>query len=257
MSRRLRAAMAACALLACGCGSQHPAPVDERSAPGALRGTQPVPASVPLGVAPPAEAATVPLAPPAAVQSHPLGSSAAASVPPSSAAVPPPQPLPPGVVTEPRALKLPYSDQAYAQLMQAAPAAIAPVPAAAGDEDIAWGWPASGEIKMRFDAKAGATGLNIAGGAGQPVLAAAAGTVLYSGSGMRGYGNLVIIKHNATYSSVYAYNSRLLVKEHDTVLKGQKIAEMGDTESPAGVQLHFEIRRGPTPVDPLTLLPAR
>lgn len=110
---------------------------------------------------------------------------------------------------------------------------------------------------MRFDAKAGAMGLNISGSAGQPVLAAAAGTVLYSGSGMRGYGNLVIIKHNATYSSVYAYNSRLLVKEHDTVLKGQKIAEMGDSESPAGVQLHFEIRRGPAPVDPLPLLPPR
>jgi len=94
------------------------------------------------------------------------------------------------------------------------------------------------------------------GKAGDPVLAAADGRVVYAGSGLRGYGNLVILKHNTTYLTAYAHNQALLVKDDQTVRKGQKIAEMGSTDADA-VQLHFEIRRQGKPVDPARLLPPR
>ena len=89
---------------------------------------------------------------------------------------------------------------------------------------------------------------------GQPVLASAAGQVVYSGSGLRGYGKLLIIKHNDTYLSAYAHNSRILVQEGETVAKGQKIAEMGSSDTDS-VKLHFEIRKNGKPVDPLKFLP--
>ena len=99
-------------------------------------------------------------------------------------------------------------------------------------------------------------GLAIAGKAGDPVLAAADGRVVYAGSGLRGFGNLIIVKHNNTYLTAYAHNQALLVKEDQIVRRGQKIAEMGSTDADR-VQLHFEIRRQGKPVDPARLLPAR
>ena len=91
---------------------------------------------------------------------------------------------------------------------------------------------------------------------GDPVYAAADGRVVYAGSGLRGYGNLVILKHNATYLTAYAHNQTLLVKDDQQVKRGQKIAEMGSTDAD-GVQLHFEIRKQGKPIDPARLLPAR
>ena len=98
--------------------------------------------------------------------------------------------------------------------------------------------------------------MSIAGRAGDPVLAAADGRVVYAGSGLRGYGNLVIVKHNNTFLTAYAHNQALLVKEDQAVRRGQKIAEMGSTDAER-VKLHFEIRRQGRPVDPARLLPAR
>ncbi|GAA4418034.1 peptidoglycan DD-metalloendopeptidase family protein [Acidovorax lacteus] len=131
-----------------------------------------------------------------------------------------------------------------------------PVPAAAaGDDDTAFIWPASGSLVGSFD-EARNKGLDIAGKAGDPVLAAADGRVVYAGAGLRGYGNLVILKHNNTYLTAYAHNQTLLVKEDQSVRKGQKIAEMGNTDADR-VKLHFEIRRNGKPVDPARYLPAR
>jgi lipoprotein NlpD len=147
-----------------------------------------------------------------------------------------------------------------------APASAAAVPGAApapsaaasgreGDEDINWAWPAAGAVVASFD-EAKSKGLAIGGAAGDAVLAAADGRVVYVGSGIRGYGNLVIVKHNATYLTAYAHNQALLVKEDQAVRRGQKIAEMGATDADR-VQLHFEIRRQGKPIDPARLLPAR
>jgi lipoprotein NlpD len=133
--------------------------------------------------------------------------------------------------------------------------APAPVPAPQGDDAINWGWPAAGPVTTSFDENK-SKGLAIAGKAGDAVLAAADGRVVYAGSGLRGYGNLVIVKHNATFLTAYAHNQILLVKEDQAVRRGQRIAEMGSTDADR-VQLHFEIRRQGKPVDPAKLLPAR
>jgi lipoprotein NlpD len=123
--------------------------------------------------------------------------------------------------------------------------------------DLSWAWPAEGRIVRTFSAsEPGKKGLDIAGGAGQSVRAAAGGRVVYSGSGLLGYGNLIIIKHNDTYLSAYAHNRRLLVSEGERVRAGQPIAEMGNTGTNR-VMLHFEIRRFGKPVDPLKYLPPR
>ena len=99
-------------------------------------------------------------------------------------------------------------------------------------------------------------GVGIAGKAGDPVVAAADGKVVYAGAGLRGYGHLIILKHNNTYLTAYAHNQKLLVKEDQNVKKGQKIAEMGDTDADR-VKLHFEVRRQGKPVDPIRYLPQR
>lgn len=170
---------------------------------------------------------------------------------------------------EPKGGKLAWSDEALAKARQGdatprsaetrsetRPAEPAPAekPVVASDE-MDWMWPATGKLITPY-AEGGGKGIDIAGKAGDPVLAAASGVVSYAGTGLRGYGNLVVLRHNATYLSVYAHNSKLLVKEKDTVAKGQKIAEMGstDAESP---RLHFEIRRQGKPADPQKFLPAR
>ncbi len=136
-----------------------------------------------------------------------------------------------------------------------APASPAPVASRDGDDDINWMWPAAGTVTSVFE-EGKSKGLGIAGKLGDPVLAAADGRVVYAGSGLRGYGNLVILKHNATYLTAYAHNQTLLVKEDQAVKRGQKIAEMGNTDSDR-VLLHFEIRKQGKPVDPARLLPPR
>lgn len=162
---------------------------------------------------------------------------------------------------------LPAAGAASAPPVAPAPAAVPPIATAAasapaqtpttaqGDEDINWLWPSSGPVVASFD-EARYKGLAIAGKAGDPVLAAADGRVVYAGSGLRGYGNLVIVKHNNTYLTAYAHNQSLLVKEDQPVRRGQKIAEMGSSDSDR-VQLHFEIRRQGKPIDPTRLLPQR
>jgi lipoprotein NlpD len=124
-----------------------------------------------------------------------------------------------------------------------------------GDEDLGWIWPASGSLIAGFD-EAKNKGYDISGKAGDPVLAAADGRVVYAGAGLRGYGNLIILKHNNTYLTAYAHNQTLLVKEDQSVQKGQKIAEMGNSDADR-VKLHFEIRRQGKPVDPSRYLPGR
>jgi lipoprotein NlpD len=139
-----------------------------------------------------------------------------------------------------------------------APAAEAKAPAATGDDAVDWAWPAPGKTTAGFtDSGPGANkGIDISGKVGEPVVAAASGKVVYVGSGLRGYGNLVIVRHNASYLSAYAHNSKILVKETQTVAKGQKIAEIGNSDAEQS-GLHFEIRKLGKPVDPLNYLPAR
>ena len=120
-----------------------------------------------------------------------------------------------------------------------------------------WGWPTSGVLISKFSSNGSLNkGIDIAGDLGQPVLAASDGSVVYAGSGLRGYGELVIIKHSDTYVSAYGHNRRLLVREGQQVKAGQTIAEMGSTGTDR-VKLHFEIRRQGKPVDPLEFLPRR
>ena len=130
-----------------------------------------------------------------------------------------------------------------------------PAPAAATESDINWIWPTNGPVLAGFDDVKN-KGIDIGGTAGEPVLAAADGRVVYVGAGLRGYGNLIILKHNNVYLTAYAHNQTLLVKEDQSVLKGQKIAEMGNSDADR-VKLHFEVRRQGKPVDPAKYLPAR
>lgn len=179
----------------------------------------------------------------------------------------------------PRGDKRPYSDAALAELEKpdtaldtapstvtnATPSAVAPAqsgaktdassaPAAAGEEAaMDWMWPAQGKVIGNFATK---KGIDIAGKSGEAVMAAGAGKVMYAGAGIRGYGNLVIVKHNNNLLSAYAHNKTILVKEGQEVTKGQKIAEMGNSDSDT-VMLHFEIRQQGKPVDPAKYLPSR
>jgi lipoprotein NlpD len=137
----------------------------------------------------------------------------------------------------------------------AASASTAPATATAGEDEIVFIWPGTGAVIAGFD-EAKNKGLDLGGKAGDPVLAAADGRVVYAGAGLRGYGNLVILKHNNTFLTAYAHNQTLLVKEDQNVRRGQKIAEMGSTDADR-VKLHFEIRRQGKPVDPARYLPAR
>ena len=146
----------------------------------------------------------------------------------------------------------------------ARPPAPGPAPAAAGAaapaasvevEEIVWSWPAAGAVIAGFD-EGRNKGLTISGKAGDPVLAAGDGRVVYAGSSLRGYGNLVIVKHSEVFLTAYAHNQALLVKDDQVVRRGQKIAEMGSSDAER-VQLHFEIRRQGKPIDPAKLLPPR
>jgi lipoprotein NlpD len=155
----------------------------------------------------------------------------------------------------------PAASSAAAAASAPRPTATASLPAIGGsaitaDDDIAWAWPAPGNTSVlaTFD-EVKNKGMDIAGKAGDPVLASADGRVVYAGAGLRGYGNLLILKHNNTYLTAYAHNQTLLVKEDQTVRKGQKIAEMGASDTDR-VKLHFEIRRQGKPVDPAKFLQA-
>ena len=123
------------------------------------------------------------------------------------------------------------------------------------EDDIAWIWPAQGKLIAGFD-EVKNKGYDIDGKAGDAIIASADGRVVYAGAGLRGYGNLIILKHNNTFLTAYAHNQTLLVKEDQSVKKGQKIAEMGNSDSDR-VKLHFEIRRQGKPVDPAKYLPVK
>ena len=172
----------------------------------------------------------------------------------------------PGVVSKPVALSSvtpvvgsPLPAIAASAAVAAKPASSAPaaaVTAGSGSEDdIAWIWPTNGTVLAGFD-EVKNKGLDIGGANGDPVVAAADGRVVYVGAGLRGYGNLIILKHNNTYLTAYAHNKTLLIKEDQSVRKGQKIAEMGNSDADR-VKLHFEVRRQGKPVDPAKYLPAR
>ncbi len=135
-----------------------------------------------------------------------------------------------------------------------APAETKPVARAADAGVINWGWPSSGQILQTFNANS--KGIDIAGNPGDPVVAAADGKVMYSGNGVRGLGNLIIINHQNGFITAYAHNRALLVKTGQDVKRGAKIAELGQSDTNAP-KLHFEIRRQGTPVDPMQYLPAR
>jgi lipoprotein NlpD len=180
-------------------------------------------------------------------------------------------PAGPPVLREPQAVLLPYSDANWAQVSGApvkvvAPAAVRPAPVAAVPPAPApapassglvetWLWPAEGTLAGHFG-RAGGKGIDIVGQRNAPVVAVAPGKVVYSGSGLRGYGQLLIVKHAGEFLSAYAHNEAILVKEGDTVSAGQKIALMGDSGADR-VKLHFEIRRYGKPLDPLIYLPER
>ena len=119
-----------------------------------------------------------------------------------------------------------------------------------------WVWPGDGEVITRFDVDKGLNGIDISGTEGSPVRAAAPGRIVYAGSGLRGYGLLLIVKHDETYLSAYAHNRLLLVSEGDEVRKGQVVADMGSSGAES-TRLHFEIRQDGKPIDPLRYLPAR
>ena len=213
----------------------------------------------PAGSPPVAAPVTTPLATGAApIEARPLANTQTAKV-------------------EPRASKVPYSDRALSQMNAAesgasplsgdAPPPIAPTPGpvpgpgpapapekAAGTdkEDIDWTWPVKGRVLAPFSETS--KGMDIGGRKGAPVLAAAGGRVIYADAGVRGYGKLIIIKHNDTWVSAYAHNENILVKEQQDVRKGQKIAEMGSSDTDQ-VKLHFEVRRQGKPVDPAKIFP--
>lgn len=203
---------------------------------------------------------------------------AVAAPPPMEAKPAPTPPVP--KKAGPRGDKRVYSDAVLAELQRAdgapatpaaparterepaAPAAApAPAPAAAAvaasadDDKLSWMWPSDGRIIATFD-EGKNKGIDIAGKAGQQVMAAGSGKVMYAGSGIRGYGNLVIVKHSNSLLSAYAHNRSIVVKEGQSVSKGQMIAEMGDSDADA-VKLHFEIRQQGKPVDPSKFLPNR
>lgn len=181
----------------------------------------------------------------------PSASAAVAVVPPVSSASTSPV-TSTGVVARPLA---PAGSSTTVVTPTPLPAAPVAASEPAGADDINFTWPAQGAVVATFD-DAKNKGVSIAGRVGDPVVAAADGRVVYAGAGLRGYGNLIILKHNNTYLTAYAHNQALLVREDQTVKQGQRIAEMGSSDSDR-VKLHFEVRRQGKPVDPLAHLPKR
>ena len=211
------------------------------------------------------EAQRLALAPPPAVAGPSAVPSGAGSAAPAA----------PAPVVAPATTPGPASASVPATASASAPTPAAPAPAQAAaptsppttrgdskgaatddddDERLDWVWPAKGKLVTGFSDTSNLKGIDIAGAAGSPVVASAPGRVVYAGTGLRGYGRLVIVKHNGTYLTAYAHNRDIVVKEGQTVTRGQKIAEMGNTDADQ-VKLHFEIRRQGKPVDPLRYLP--
>lgn len=173
--------------------------------------------------------------------------------------------------TTPKALRLPYSKENLAMLSSrgtppatapaAPPTSAAPPPSTAAASvastaapgELSFTWPAKGKLLNGFS-EPNSKGVDIAGKPGDPVVAAAPGRVMYTGTGIRGYGQLIVIKHDDGYNSVYAHNRRILVKEGQNVARGQRIAELGASDSDQP-KLHFEIRKSGKPVDPMKYLP--
>jgi lipoprotein NlpD len=235
-------------------------------APGTVLRLRPPPAAATAAqsVVPPAAGIQVqPIVAPGAVEARALGGDARAPADASRQVVEPKVPAteaarPELLKTGPKAMKLPYSEDNLALILRLSPpeaqAETGTAPAAGAQSDgVDWMWPASGRVLA--GSKGTNKGVDILGKLGDPVLASASGRVTYVGA-LRGYGTLVIIQHNDAYLSAYAHNRIVLVKEGQSVVKGQKIAEIGNTDSPQ-VKLHFEIRRQGKPVDPLQLLPER
>ncbi len=213
------------------------------------------------------------------------------AVPIPPAATLPSTPVAPAgdIKREPKAVKVPFTDEAFARMrgttsagramppqtasgaspipdaragtiaVAPAPASSAPTPAAPSGtneaDSITWAWPATGKVTKKFTEGALLKGLSIPGRAGTPVFSAAAGRVTYTGE-LRGFGKMVVVRHSDQYTSVYAHNSNIVVKEGEQVRRGQKLAEMGDTDADE-TKLHFEVRRSGKAVDPEKLLPAR
>jgi len=205
-----------------------------------------------LRVAPPVVVSAA-ARPPGAVAAAPAGATpapGAAGTTAAPVATPSVQGRP---LTDPTPAAAP--EQPRAAPAEVAPVAAAPAPAAGAAETISLIWPAAGPVIESFDESRN-KGIGIAGRAGDPVLAAAAGRGVYAGSGLRGYGNLVIIKHNNTFLTAYAHNQALLVREDQMVRQGQRIADMGSSDADR-VKLHFEVRRQGRPVDPSAFLPRR
>ena len=268
--------LATLVLAACA-GPRTPAPISHRSI---------TPARAPVAVVPPASPAPAggqPVAPEQAGQAAQAGQSQAPVVEsepvmagrvearPLGGSVALPAPEATGEVRQgPSGLKRPYSDEAYARLaaapMQgkrpsatvasAAGSSAAPAPAAAAasaqSDTGKFAWPVKGQLIQRFTDPA-SMGIAIEAAQGAPVLAAEAGKVIFSGPGPRGYGNLVIVKHPDDLLSVYAHNSRILVKEGQNVTRGQRIAEVGSTGT-SSARLGFEVRRDGKPIDPMNFL---
>lgn len=283
-NRLLQGALAAgcAALILAGCAAPHPAPIVRREPVSPAKTAVEAPAAPPQAVAPSTEAPppvegpiVTPVqtgqTPAAPIESRPLPGVASSPGRPLSPIAPV---LAGGAVrTEPSAAKQPYSDALLARLRESAPPVAEPGQArngqtAAADRDggrtVSSGgppsaqgfiWPASGPVLQGFS-EPKSMGVSIGGKPGDPVVAAADGRVIFSGPGPRGYGNLLIVKHDNDTLSVYAHNRALLAREGTVVKRGQRIAELGDsgTDRP---KLHFEIRKQGKPVDPVDYLPAR
>ncbi len=192
-----------------------------------------------------------------------------ASKAPSEAETKPTAPASPPVLSSPKAIREPYTEAAYQRTKPKAPTVAEkpttkPVETAPKEtvkapskpavvEGVTWSWPTQGKVSANFNA-ASNKGIDITGKNGQAITASSGGKVIYTGSDLRGYGKLVIIKHNKTFLSVYAHNSKINVKEGQIVKSGQKIAEMGNTDTDK-TKLHFEIRKKGKSVDPKKFLP--
>lgn len=215
---------------------------------------------------------TRPIAPVAGIESRPVSAAASSSAASEPAAAVSATAATSGVKTEPKGGRINYSAQAWKDLTQSADKA----PVTAGSAPVAqpgtqsapvenkttaaaeggeWGWPGAGKVIASFN-ESSSKGIVLGGNLGDSVLAAGTGEVKYVGSSLRGYGNLVIIKHSNDFLSVYAHNQEILVKENQQVKKGQKIATLGKSDADRP-KLHFEIRRQGKPVDPLKYLPSR
>jgi len=200
-----------------------------------------------LRVTPPEGVGSIvkPVAGPPPVETRPLSEGSSGSAPTPND----------GVKRAPKGGKQPYTEQAAAatEKTQDAPPAKTEQPPAQGEQN--WTWPSGGKVIATYT-EGSNKGLDIGGKVGDPVLAADAGKVIYAGNSIRGYGNLLVVQHAGGFQSVYAHNSKLLAKEGQQVAKGQKIAELGKSDTDQA-KLHFEIRRQGKPMDPLQLLPPR